>query len=183
MTSEGKMERKTSLDFFDLNSLLLNGPKHNHDYISRHPDHWLSTYAKIWGSLGTETSCEITAQMLQEKLHGDVQWEHIDKLEFQHRQSSAYQVLISTEVDFDDAECGVDHVFTVCGDLVLQSFFCQHTLSSSLMTKELANLIERGKMSDGDYKIVDPRALVYSRGCRDNLFISYLVPIISPRFE
>jgi hypothetical protein len=169
-----KSEEKLSI----VQDLLNNGPRYNHEWVKKHPEHHLSMYAaiRLWNDFQVETSCEITAQMLQEKLKSDcllsstTEWIDVDKKDFDDKKSLVYQVVISSDAENQ----AVDHIFTVYNGLVLQSFFNQHIITCTPLSTEILALLERDKLYVCDYQIIDPQSnIVASSQDTCNLYISY----------
>lgn len=134
-------------------TLVDNANKSNHQWLLNHPDDlltasWRSIHGK--SSRFTNTSCELTAAAIRSKCSSGDDWNIINKqMTFEEVRAVTPIFQISIGGDWDSTE----HILTIWGDNIVQSYYNQYETKMTPITPELISAINHIAI-DNNYQIV-----------------------------
>jgi hypothetical protein len=127
----------------DVKEWVHKGPAWNIEWLDRNPSHILAkTWDVVWkrSMTAVQTSCAVTAEMIREKMQPGKKWTILDPSEVSwdiiRKKYPIFQISLGDEWMSDD------HMLTVVGDHVLQSYYRKYTLRVDPLTPEWISAIK-----------------------------------------
>ena len=124
-----------------LDDIVNYGQEYNKQWITNHPDHWLTqTYNILHNKsiIFASTSCELTACMINTKLNYHNNWTLLDDCQFNHVYNNHKVFHISIGQDWTSPE----HVLTVFDNYIIQSYYKKYNVRKTLITQTIIEALD-----------------------------------------